>query len=70
MVNSRRRRYQKKIKLSKANKRTKWAPVWVVLKKLGPGKRAHPSSVTYIRRHWKQTKLKIKPRRQNKQHLG
>jgi len=70
MANSRKKRYQKKIKLSKANKRTKWAPVWVVLKKLGPGKRAHPSSVTYIRRHWKQTKLKIKPRRQKKQHLG
>lgn len=70
MANSRKRRYQKKIKLSKANKRTKWAPFWVVLKKLGPGKKAHPSSVTYVRRHWKQTKLKIKPRRQRKQHLG
>jgi ribosomal protein L39E len=70
MAKSKNKRYQKKIKLSKANRRTKWAPVWVVLKKLGPGKRAHPSSVTYIRRHWKQTKLKIKPRRQRKQHLG
>lgn len=64
------RRYQKKIKLGKANKRTKWAPVWVVLKKLGTGKKVHPSSVTGIRRHWKRTKLKIKPRKLNKQHLG
>ncbi len=63
-------KYQKKIKLSKANKRTRWAPVWVVLKKLGAGKKAHPSSITKIKRHWKRTKLKIKPRRQRKQHLG
>jgi ribosomal protein L39E len=61
---------QKKIKLSKQNKRTKWAPVWVVLKKLGAGKKAHPSSVTYVKRSWKRTKLKIKPRKQRKQHLG
>lgn len=70
MAIARKRRYQKKIKLSKMNRRTKWAPVWVVLKKLGPGKRVHPSSVTYVRRHWRQVKLKIKPRKQRKQHLG
>ena len=63
-------RQQKKNKLSKANRRTKWAPIWVVLKKYGPGKRIHPSAVTKIRRHWKITKLKIKPRKMNKQHLG
>ena len=61
---------QKKIKLSKANNRTKWAPVWVVLKKLGKGKRAHPSSVTHIKRHWKRTRLKIKPRMVRKRHSG
>ncbi len=70
MPTARKKQNQKKIKLSKANKRTKWAPVWVVLKKLGPGKKAHPSSVTYVRRHWRRTKLKIKPRKQRKQHLG
>jgi len=70
MPKSKRKRYQKKIKLSKMNKRTRWAPVWVVLKKLGQGKRRHPSSVTYVRRHWKRTKLKIKPRRIRKKHLG
>ena len=57
------KRQQKKNKLSKANKRTKWAPVWVVLKKFGAGKRGHPSAVTKIRRQWRRTKLKIKPRR-------
>ncbi len=70
MTTSRKKRYQKKIKLSKQNKRTKWAPVWVVFKKLGAGKKAHPSSVTHIKRHWKNTKLKIKPRRQKKKQLG
>lgn len=64
------RKNQKKIKLSKANKRTKWAPVWAVLKKFGAGKRVHPSSITNNRRNWRRTKLKIKPRRQKKQQLG
>jgi ribosomal protein L39E len=56
------RRQQKKNKLSKANKRTNWAPIWVVLKKFGAGKRVHPSAVTNVRRQWRRTKLKIKPR--------
>lgn len=54
--------YSKKIKLGKAAKHTKWAPVWVVLKKHGKGKRVHPSAVTRHRRSWRRTKLKIKPR--------
>lgn len=62
--------YQKKIKLSKANNQTKWAPVWVVLKKLGKGKKVHPSAVTHVKRNWRIRKLKIKPRIQRKQHLG
>jgi len=70
MASSKRKKYQRKVKLSKANRRTRWAPFWVVLKKLGAGKKAHPSSVTHIRRHWRRTKLKIKPRKQRKQHLG
>jgi len=64
------RKYQKKIKLSKAGKRTKWAPVWIILKKFGVGKRIHPSAIISKRRSWKRTKLKIKPRRQSKPHLG
>jgi len=69
-MSNEKRKHQKKIKLSKANKKTRWAPVWVVLKKLGRGKRVHPSSVTASRRSWRRTKLKIKPRRQNKPQLG
>ena len=56
--------------MSKAGRRTKWAPIWVVLKKFGTGKRIHPSTVTNVRRNWRRTKLKIKPRRVKKQHLG
>ncbi len=61
---------QKKSKLAKQNRRTKWAPVWVVLKKFGTGKRVHPSAITRHRRSWQRTKLHIKPRRQKKSHFG
>ena len=62
--------HQKKVKLAKATKQTRWAPVWVVIKKMGTGKKVHPSAVTHVKRHWRRTKLKITPRRQRKQHLG
>lgn len=61
---------QKKIKLSKASSQTNWAPFWVIVKKFGAGKRVHPSSITRIRRNWRVRKLKIKPRRIHKKHLG
>jgi len=61
---------QKKAKLAKKARQTKWAPVWVVLKKHGIGKRVHPSAMTKNRRSWRRTKLHIKPRKQRKSHLG
>jgi len=61
---------QKKAKLAKKARQTKWAPVWVVLKKHGIGKRVHPSAMTKNRRSWRRTKLHIKPRKQKKSHLG
>ena len=61
---------EKKIKLMKAGRRTKWAPVWVVLKKFGMGKRVHPSAITRTRRSWRRTKLDIGPRKVRKWHLG
>ena len=67
---SRRKRYQKKIKLTKQNRRTKWAPFWAVLKKYGKGKRVHPSKMTRVRRNWRTTRLKIKPRKLKKDYLG
>jgi ribosomal protein L39E len=62
--------YQKKIKLGVAVRQTKWAPFWAVIKRFGKGKRVHPSEMTKDRRHWRRTKLKLKPRRTPKAHLG
>jgi len=60
----------KKLKLGKQTRRTRWAPFWVGLKALGKGKKVHPSRMTRTRRSWTRTKLKIKPRRIHKKHLG
>ncbi len=62
--------YQKKIKLSVATEHTKWAPFWAVVRAFGKGKSVHPSQLTAERRHWRRTKLKIKPRLNTKSHLG
>jgi len=62
--------YQKKIKLGKKNKITKWAPFWAVMKRYGKGKRVHPSAMTKQRRSWRTSKLKIKPRKDRKRYLG
>lgn len=64
------KQHQRKIKMSKMGRRTKWAPFWAVLKKYGQGKRVHPSQMTRVRRTWRRTKLKIKPRKQRKSHFG
>jgi len=61
---------QKKVKLAVHTRRTKWAPVWAVIRKYGPGKKIHPSAITRLRRHWARGKLRIKPRRIHKRHLG
>ena len=61
---------EKKIKLSKKARQTKWATVWAVLRKYGMGKRIHPSRITKYRRSWRRTKLHIKPRKQRKSHFG
>jgi len=61
---------EKKAKLAVKARQTKWAPVWVVLKKFGAGKRIHPSAITKYRRSWRRTKLHIKPRKIRKWHLG
>ena len=60
----------KKEILAKKARKTKWTPVWAVLKKYGLGKRIHPSQMTRHRRSWRRTKLHIKPRRQKKSHFG
>jgi len=61
---------QKKIKLTKKGRQTKWAPIWVILKKFGAGKKIHPSAITKTKRSWRRTKLHITPRKQRKSHFG
>jgi ribosomal protein L39E len=61
---------EKKAKLVKRGRQTKWAPVWAVLRRYGMGKRIHPSAMTKHRRSWRRTKLHIKPRKQKKSHFG
>ncbi len=62
--------YHKKVVLGVHGRRTKWAPFWAVIRAFGKGKRAHPSQLTHVRRSWRRSKLKIKPRRAHKTHLG
>jgi ribosomal protein L39E len=64
------RHYQKKVKLGVEGRRTKWAPVWAVVRRFGQGMRKHPSEMTKNRRFWRRTKLKIKPRKVRKSHFG
>ncbi len=48
----------KKGRLIKANRTTKWAPVFAILKKFGPGKKVHPSALSQ-KRTWRRNKLKV-----------
>lgn len=63
-------RSSKKRHLGRTQRQTKWAPFWTVLKKYGKGKKIHPSRITHVKRAWQRTKLKIKPRKMTKKHLG
>lgn len=62
--------YHKKVVLGVYGRRTKWAPFWAVIRAFGKGKRAHPSQLTAVRRSWRRTKLRIKPRIARRTHLG
>lgn len=62
--------FEKKKKLGKKNRQTRWAPVWAVLKKFGSGKRIHPSQMTRHKRSWNRTKLHITPRKARPNHYG
>jgi ribosomal protein L39E len=61
---------EKKARLAVKARQTKWAPIWVVLKAFGVGKKIHPSMVTRHRRSWKRTKIHMKPRKARKSHFG
>ncbi len=62
--------YHKKVMLGVKTRQTKWAPFWAVIRAYGKGKRKHPSELTSIRRSWRRSKLKLKPRRTHRSHLG
>lgn len=48
----------KKKRLAKLAKQTKWAPFWTVPKIYGVGRRVHPGRHTTTKRHWRRTKTK------------
>lgn len=48
----------KKARLIKAQRNTKWAPVFAILKKFGAGKKVHPSFISR-KRSWRRNKLKV-----------
>lgn len=47
----------KKKRLGKAATQTRWAPFWVIPRKLGKGAKTHPSALTTVKRNWRRTKL-------------
>jgi len=60
----------KKATLAKKGRQTRWAPIWVVLKKFGVGKKIHPSSTTRHKRNWRRTKIHAGPRISRPNHFG
>jgi ribosomal protein L39E len=48
----------KKQRLAKLGRQTKWAPFWTVPKKYGKGRKVHPGRHTSVKRHWRRTKTK------------
>ncbi len=51
------KKLSKKIHLGKQNKRTRWAPFWIIPKVFGPGKKVHPSRLTRIKRSWRRSNI-------------
>lgn len=54
---AKRKTLSKKIRLAKQQKRTSWAPFWVIPKAMGQGKRVHPSRLTRVKRSWRRTNI-------------
>jgi ribosomal protein L39E len=63
------KRTSKKRHLAKHGERTRWAPFWTVLRAYGKGKKIHPSRLTTVKRSWRRTKLKVRPRRIHKRYF-
>jgi len=48
----------KKRRLAKLNRQTRWAPFWIIPKIYGLGRRVHPGRHTEKKRSWRRTKTK------------
>jgi len=48
----------RKQRLAKLHRRTRWAPFWTVMKIYGKGRRVHPGRHTVVKRSWRRTKTK------------
>ena len=48
----------KKLRLAKLNKQTRWAPFWIIPKIYGLGRKVHPGRHTEKKRSWRRTKTK------------
>ncbi|MBI4147890.1 50S ribosomal protein L39e [Candidatus Woesearchaeota archaeon] len=48
----------RKKRLAKAGRQTRWAPFWTVPKIYGKGRRVHPGRHTTVKRNWRRRKLK------------
>jgi len=56
----------KKLRLGKQQKRTRWAPFWLIPRIFGKGKKIHPAEITRVKRHWRRTKIKREIKTQEK----
>ena len=48
----------RKKRLVKHARRTRWAPFWTVPKKYGKGRMVHPGRHTKVKRSWRRTSTK------------
>lgn len=48
----------RKQRLAKKARQTKWAPFWLIPKVYGKGRRVHPGRLTAVKRSWRRTKTK------------
>ena len=52
------KKLNKKLRLAKQGRRTKWAPFWIVPKIFGRGRRVHPGRRTAVKRNWRRSRIK------------
>ena len=48
----------KKLRLARFHKLTRWAPYWVIPKTYGLGRKIHPGRLTKYKRDWRRNKTK------------